>query len=63
MMVDMATAYNEVPGEGSHFAQMRDSLYILSVMNQCRFSQCPRVRRILIDMICRSHQEGLGRAG
>ena len=38
MMVDMATPYHEVPGENSNFAQMRDSLYILSVMNQCKFS-------------------------
>lgn len=34
MMVDMATPYDEFPGEDSQFAQMRDSLYILSVMNQ-----------------------------
>ena len=37
MMVDMATKYDEFPDAGSHFAQMRDSLYILSVMNQCKF--------------------------
>lgn len=40
MMVDMATPYDETPMEDSQFAQMRDSLYILSVMNQCKFSWC-----------------------
>lgn len=35
LMVDMATTYEDIPGQGSQFAQMRDSLYILSVMNQC----------------------------
>ena len=38
MMVDMATSYDEFPSEDSQFAQMRDSLYILSVMNQCKFN-------------------------
>ena len=41
MMVDMATQYDEFPDADSHFAQMRDSLYILSVMNQCEFSLEP----------------------
>ena len=36
LMVDMATSYDEIPGPGSQFAQIRDSLYILSVMNQCK---------------------------
>lgn len=36
LMVDMATNYQHVPRQGSQFAQIRDSLYILSVMNQCR---------------------------
>lgn len=35
LMVDMATRYDEVPGPGSQFAQIRDSLYLLSVLNQC----------------------------
>lgn len=43
MIVDMATTYEHIPGlfdEGapgqlSQFAQIRDSMYILSVMNQC----------------------------
>ena len=47
MMVDMATPYDEVPGENSNFAQMRDSLYILSVMNQCKFSWSPLTASIL----------------
>ena len=38
MMVDMATQYDELPSANSNFAQMRDSLYILSVVNQCKFS-------------------------
>ena len=37
LMVDMATPYDEVPDPGSHFAQIRDSLYLLSVMNQCTY--------------------------
>ena len=48
MMVDMATPYDEVPGENSNFAQMRDSLYILSVMNQCKFSRIPLAASVLI---------------
>lgn len=43
MMVDMATPYDEFPGEDSQFAGMRDSLYILSVMNQYE------VRRDLVE--------------
>lgn len=39
MMVDMATTYDEIPDEGSQFAQLRDSLYILSVMNQCQWNR------------------------
>ncbi|MCJ1470892.1 hypothetical protein MMC07_009540 [Pseudocyphellaria aurata] len=34
LMVDMATTYDEIPGQDTPFAQFRDSLYILSVMNQ-----------------------------
>ena len=45
MMVDMATPYDEFPDQDSQFAQMRDSLYILSVMNQCKFSL--RLRDVL----------------
>ena len=35
LMADMATKLDEFPEEDSDFAQMRDSLHILSVMNQC----------------------------
>lgn len=43
LMVDMATNYEHIPelydegapGQLSQFAQIRDSMYILSVMNQC----------------------------
>ena len=33
-MVDMATRYDEYPPEDSDFSMMRDSLYILCIMNQ-----------------------------
>lgn len=33
-MVDMATKYDEYPEHGSEFSLMRDSLYILCIMNQ-----------------------------
>ncbi len=35
LMVDMATRYEEYPSEDSEFSLMRDSLFILCVMNQC----------------------------
>ena len=35
LMIDMATKYDELPGPDSSFAQVRDSLFILTVMNQC----------------------------
>lgn len=34
-MADMATEIDAYPDQYSKFAEMRDSLYILSVMNQC----------------------------
>ncbi|KAI9699765.1 MAG: hypothetical protein M1836_002800 [Candelina mexicana] len=34
MMVDMSVGYRERPGQDTDFAETRDSLYILSVMNQ-----------------------------
>ncbi|KAG8530468.1 uncharacterized protein KY384_004971 [Bacidia gigantensis] len=34
LMVDMSTKYHEYPAEGSEFSHMRDSMYILCVMNQ-----------------------------
>lgn len=36
LMVDMATTYEDIPDQDTQFAQLRDSLYILSVMNQCK---------------------------
>ncbi|MCJ1428298.1 hypothetical protein MMC29_006207 [Sticta canariensis] len=39
LMVDMATMYDEVPDQDSQFAQIRDSFYILSVMNQYTIKQ------------------------
>ena len=38
MILDMATPYNVIPGPDSQFAQIRDSLYLLSIMNQCKCS-------------------------
>ena len=35
-MVDMSVKYDEFPEEGSEFSEMRDSLYILCIMNQCK---------------------------
>ncbi|CAF9941941.1 MAG: hypothetical protein ALECFALPRED_009427 [Alectoria fallacina] len=34
LMIDMATKYEEYPEQGSEFSMMRDSLYILCIMNQ-----------------------------
>ncbi len=34
LMIDMATKYDEYPAQGSDFSLMRDSLYILCIMNQ-----------------------------
>ena len=34
LMIDMATRYNEYPPRGSDFSLMRDSMYILCIMNQ-----------------------------
>ncbi|KAK3174724.1 hypothetical protein OEA41_001970 [Lepraria neglecta] len=39
MILDMASPYNEVPGPDSQFAQVRDSFYLLSVMNQYTIKQ------------------------
>ena len=38
MMVDMATKYSTEPERDSAFGRIRDSFYILSVMNQCTLS-------------------------
>ena len=39
MMIDMSVKYDEYPPEDSDYGHMRDSLYILCVMNQCEFFQ------------------------
>ena len=36
LMVDLSVKYDEFPKEGSDFSEMRDSLYILCIMNQCK---------------------------
>ena len=38
LMVDMATKYGIIPRQESAFGRIRDSFYILSVMNQCMFN-------------------------
>ena len=35
MMIDMSTRYDEYPDEDSDFSKMRDSMFILCIMNQC----------------------------
>ena len=49
MILDMATPYHVVPGPNSQFAQIRDSLYLLGVMNQCtcpmNFSEAARTKQ------------------
>lgn len=37
LMIDMAIRYDEYPPEGSEFSVMRDSMYILCILNQCRW--------------------------
>lgn len=44
MMVDMATQYDDFPEQGTHFTQIRDSFYILSVMNQCKSTGSRKLR-------------------
>ena len=39
LILDMATEYGILPPQDSAFGRMRDSLYILSVMNQCMFDR------------------------
>ncbi len=35
LMVDMAIRFDEYPEQDSEFSRMRDSLFLLSIMNQC----------------------------
>lgn len=51
IMVDMATGYNEFPDPNSEFRQLRDSFYILSVMNQYVIN--PAIDRISAEKILR----------
>ena len=43
LMVDMATKYDEYPPENSDFSKMRDSMFILCIMNQCMSSELSHV--------------------
>ena len=48
LVLDLATAYNEYPAEGSEFHKLRDSFYILTVLNQYTISvQGPSVERLI----------------
>ncbi|KAL8887976.1 MAG: hypothetical protein Q9205_006270 [Flavoplaca limonia] len=51
LMVDMATKYNEYPDSGSEFSIMRDSLYILAIMNQ--YSVTPGVPPVEAERLLR----------
>ena len=52
LLVDMSTVFEEVPdNEDSQFAQIRDSLYILSVMNQ--YTIKPRMPTIEAEKLLR----------
>lgn len=50
-MVDMATEYNVFPDGNSEFRRMRDSFYILSVMNQ--FGINPSMDKISAEKVLR----------
>ena len=45
-MIDMATKYDEYPPEGSEFSMMRDSMFILCIMNQCTYMLCLELRQV-----------------
>lgn len=45
MLVDMASKYGDLPKQDSQFGHMRDSLYILNVMNQCKLDRLAESRR------------------
>ncbi|KAL8876837.1 MAG: hypothetical protein Q9198_005032 [Flavoplaca austrocitrina] len=51
LMVDMATKYNEYPDSDSEFSIMRDSLYILAIMNQ--YSVTPGVPPVEAERLLR----------
>lgn len=50
LMLDMATRYDEYPEQGSEFSKMRDSFFILSIMNQCLYL-CPCRRHTTIWLV------------
>lgn len=51
IMVDMATKYNTFPDGNSEFRRMRDSFYILSVMNQ--FAINPSMEKVSAEKVLR----------
>ncbi|KAL8681131.1 MAG: hypothetical protein Q9186_002724 [Xanthomendoza sp. 1 TL-2023] len=51
LMVDMATKYDEYPASDSDFAIMRDSLYILAIMNQ--YSVSPGIPPVEAERLLR----------
>ncbi|KAE8859882.1 hypothetical protein PTNB29_07113 [Pyrenophora teres f. teres] len=46
LMVDMAVRYDETPGRETHFGSMRDSMYLLLVMNQYTLTPTARLREL-----------------
>ncbi|PWW77962.1 hypothetical protein C7212DRAFT_342381 [Tuber magnatum] len=53
IMVDRSIGVNERPRQASSFAALRDSLYLLSVMNQYELNICPRLPEHRIEAILR----------
>ncbi|KAI4181566.1 MAG: hypothetical protein L6R41_006553 [Letrouitia leprolyta] len=51
LMVDMSVRYDEYPGEGTEFSGMRDSMYILCVMNQ--YSTRPSLPPVESELLLR----------
>ncbi|KAL8799579.1 MAG: hypothetical protein Q9182_005790 [Xanthomendoza sp. 2 TL-2023] len=51
LMVDMATKYDEYPASDSEFSHMRDSLYILAIMNQ--YSVAPGIPPVEAERLLR----------
>ena len=46
LMVDMAVKYDETPGRETHFGSMRDSMYLLLVMNQYTLTPTAMLREL-----------------
>ena len=51
LMIDMATKYDEYPDEDSEFSIMRDSMYILAIMNQ--YSADPKMPPVEAERLLR----------